>query len=236
MACRLNDTKPERNQYRCAVNWTIENKRYQFSYEKSVENAVCKMAAILSRSPCVPRPVENRWGRSQCCMALWHIKDLVFPHCLPFVWGIPDYISSVATFKRSMSQNAMNQKFGISLLWLIIVWNLHVQTRADLPLMRPAWGPCLSTATWRCGKNFSQWECSFHWKLRCHWLEFLRQRQFAVVRQGPWICFVNWKDAVIIILSLIYFHHQKQNGCLVILGYGIIHLPLVCWSILANLF
>ena len=34
-------------------------------------------------------------------------------------------------------------------------------------------------------KNFSQWECSFHWKLRCHWLEFLRQGQIAVVRQGP---------------------------------------------------
>ena len=46
-------------------------------------------------------------------------------------------------------------------------------------------GPCLTTATWRCRKNFSQWECSFHWKLRYHWLEFLRQRQIAVVRQGP---------------------------------------------------
>ena len=46
-------------------------------------------------------------------------------------------------------------------------------------------GPCLTTATWRCRKNFSQWECSFLWKLRCHWLEFLRQRQIAVVRQGP---------------------------------------------------
>ena len=46
-------------------------------------------------------------------------------------------------------------------------------------------GLCLTTATWRCRKNFIQWECSFHWKLHCHWLEFLRQRQIAVVRQGP---------------------------------------------------
>ena len=46
-------------------------------------------------------------------------------------------------------------------------------------------GPCLTTATWCSHKNFSQWECSFHWKLRCHWLEFLWQRQIAVVRQGP---------------------------------------------------
>ena len=26
---------------------------------------------------------------------------------------------------------------------------------------------------------------TFHWKLRCHWLKFLRQLQIAVVRQGP---------------------------------------------------
>ena len=36
-------------------------------------------------------------------------------------------------------------------------------------------GPCFTTATWRCRKNFSQWECSFHWKLCCHWLEFWRR-------------------------------------------------------------
>ena len=34
-------------------------------------------------------------------------------------------------------------------------------------------------------QEFSQWECSFHWKLCWHWLEFLRQCQIAVVRQGP---------------------------------------------------
>ena len=31
---------------------------------------------------------------------------------------------------------------------------------------------------------FCQWERSFYWKLRCHWLEFLRQRQIAAERQG----------------------------------------------------
>ena len=44
-------------------------------------------------------------------------------------------------------------------------------------------GPCLTTATWRCRKNFSQWEGSFLWKLCCHWLKGLRQRQIAVLRQ-----------------------------------------------------
>ena len=51
--------------------------------------------------------------------------------------------------------------------------------------LRQAPGPCLTTETWRCRKNYSQWECSFHWKLCCHWLEFLRQCQIVVVRQGP---------------------------------------------------
>ena len=59
--------------------------------------------------------------------------------------------------------------------WHICVWCLCHS--------RP--GPCLTTATWRCRKNFSQWERSFHWKLHCHWLEFLRQRQIALVRQDP---------------------------------------------------
>ena len=44
-------------------------------------------------------------------------------------------------------------------------------------------GPCLNCY---CDMTLSQeWERSFHWKLRCHWLEFLWQRQIAVVRQGP---------------------------------------------------
>ena len=36
-------------------------------------------------------------------------------------------------------------------------------------------GICIITVTWHCSKTFSQWECSFLWKLRCHWLKVLRQ-------------------------------------------------------------
>ena len=46
-------------------------------------------------------------------------------------------------------------------------------------------GPCRATVTWCCRKNFSQWEHSFLWKLCCHWLKGLWQRQIAVVRQDP---------------------------------------------------
>ena len=57
-------------------------------------------------------------------------------------------------------------------------------TRCSMVRTGAARGPGPS-ATWSCRNNLSQWERSFHWKLRCHWLEFLRQRQIAVVRQGP---------------------------------------------------
>ena len=51
-------------------------------------------------------------------------------------------------------------------------------------------GPCLTTTTWRCRKNSSQW------KLRCHRLEFLQQRQIAVVSQGPGPLFTKRLDTV----------------------------------------
>ena len=37
----------------------------------------------------------------------------------------------------------------------------------------------------RCRKNFSQWQRSFQWKLRSHWLKFLRQHHIAVFSTGP---------------------------------------------------
>ena len=56
----------------------------------------------------------------------------------------------------------------------------------DASCLPRSWpGSCITNATWRCPKNFSQWERSFHWKLCCHWLKFLRQCQIAVVIQGP---------------------------------------------------
>ena len=46
-------------------------------------------------------------------------------------------------------------------------------------------GPCPITAIWRCHNNSSQWQRSFQWKLRSHWLKFLWRHHVAVVRQGP---------------------------------------------------
>ena len=46
-------------------------------------------------------------------------------------------------------------------------------------------GSCITAAIWRCRKNFSQSQRSFQWKLRSHWLKFLRQRYVALVKKGP---------------------------------------------------
>ena len=39
----------------------------------------------------------------------------------------------------------------------------------------------------RCREVFSRWECGFHWKLCCYWLEGLRRRRVAVIMQGQGI-------------------------------------------------
>ena len=40
-------------------------------------------------------------------------------------------------------------------------------------------GPCFTTSTWHCRKNFSQWKRNFLWRLRYHWLKRLPQRQVS---------------------------------------------------------
>ena len=56
-------------------------------------------------------------------------------------------------------------------------------------------GACITTVTRHCHKNFSQWEHSFQRKLRYHWLKGLRQRQIAVIRQGPVLSpFNGWES------------------------------------------
>ena len=43
---------------------------------------------------------------------------------------------------------------------------------------------CITNVIATCRKNFSQWERSFLWKLRCHWLKFLRRVAKTLVIQG----------------------------------------------------
>ena len=46
-------------------------------------------------------------------------------------------------------------------------------------------GHCITNVIATCRKNFSQWESSFLWKLRYHWLKVLRRVAKTLVIQGP---------------------------------------------------
>ena len=83
------------------------------------------------------------------------------------------YVTFSHCFKWSLDVGQLNQ------WWLRCITIYHVT------------GLCLATATWRCRKNFSQWKRSFLWKLCCHWLKGMRQRQITVVRQSPGPQWVN---------------------------------------------
>ena len=60
-----------------------------------------------------------------------------------------------------------------------------LQKCGDQSLCVGGTGPCITTAVWCSCKNFSQWQCSFRWKLRSHWLKLLWQHHVALVIQGP---------------------------------------------------
>ena len=55
----------------------------------------------------------------------------------------------------------------------------------EISLVGWAPGPCITNVIATCRKNFSQWESSFLWKPRCHWLKFLRRVAKTLVIQGP---------------------------------------------------
>ena len=52
-----------------------------------------------------------------------------------------------------------------------------------IQMLRP--GSCITNVIATCHKNFSQWERSFLWKLRCHRLKFLRHVAKTLVIQDP---------------------------------------------------
>ena len=69
-------------------------------------------------------------------------------------------------------------------------------------------GPCITNVIATCRKNFSQWESSFLWKLRYHWLKFLRRVAKTLVIQGPGF-FGTALFRVVSMFSLLY-HFPKE--------------------------
>ena len=65
--------------------------------------------------------------------------------------------------------------------------------------------PCITNVIATCRKNFSQWESSFLWKLRCHWLKFLRRVAKPLVIQGPGLELI-WRQLLIVWHLICYCH------------------------------
>ena len=67
-------------------------------------------------------------------------------------------------------------------------------------------GPCITNVFATCRKNFSQWESSFLWKLRYHWLKFLRRVAKTLIIQGP-------------VLQCLRDNHPQNKRCSSIKGH-----------------
>ena len=73
---------------------------------------------------------------------------------------------------------------GIMIFWPPgLLWGICRESILFLPdSTLPNQGP---TAIWYCCNRFSQWQCSFHWKLHCHWLKELWQCHVTVAHVTP---------------------------------------------------
>ena len=89
--------------------------------------------------------------------------------------------------------------------------------------------PRLTYTTWRCHKNFCQWKRSFLWKLCCHCLKGLRQRQIAVVIVS--ICFVNLDTSITIFTcEPVTIHGWNDAVFFVFFCFLVFFIEIVLWT------
>ena len=92
----------------------------------------------------------------------------------------------------------------------------------------------------RCREVFSRWECGFHWKLCCCWLEGVRRRRVAVIMQGQvirahlfiyiyyhmrcyrqnidlclYFCMGSWFNVLLMISANVFFLFFSFKQCIV---------------------
>ena len=111
-------------------------------------------------------------------------------------------------------------------------------------------GPSLTTAIWHCHNPFSQWQCSFQRKLRCHWLKFLRQHHVTVIRQGPGpviiqssVMITSWHKLTFYITSPLCREYSAQRASIVLNKQSSSQWPIMafrchmvtqCWLIISE--
>ena len=121
------------------------------------------------------RQLWRLWS-PQCCRSIRPLHPLLQNNCT-------GYTVSYMIYRRLWCA-LFCYRYVIILLWTHLTY---------LPIWLPQCqrsnpGPCITNVIATCRKNFSQWESSFLWKLRYHWLKFLRRVAKTLVIQGPgWI-------------------------------------------------
>ena len=133
--------------------------------------------------------------------------------------------------------------------WWYIWFNSLAPARRDnnhengfgrtFPYCRDTFESCITTAIWRCRRNFSQWQRSFQWKLRTHWLKVLRQDHVAVVIQDPsrnWLSEIwqlrngtDLKMCQILPITIMVVRYQRSVSAITHLLYD--HPPQPCIKI-----
>ena len=96
----------------------------------------------------------------------------------------------------------------ILIMWVTQVLVFHKE-EFELP------GPCITNVIATRRNNFSQWEHSFLWKLRCHWLKFLRRVAKTLVIQGPALshCWEMIENAIYFLCFHMLFSITVKVSC-----------------------
>ena len=125
-----------------------------------------------------PNEITGVWKNDGPSTAQY-IRKLVFVHIIIYIY-IYIYIW--------LSHETMVCAVCLSILFWThrrALQNINICEWSSDAIWRCGPGPCITNVIATCRKNFSQWESSFLWKLRYHWLKFLRRVAKTLVIQGP---------------------------------------------------
>ena len=170
------------NQPGLVAQWMSTNARQSAKNWTNVSVSTTSKIPIdqihLSRNAPVPYPAMHHWEQTweHFCLnyGLWDLCDFC-----TFLFRMVYY----GTWDRSIvGCLKLVQRKHQSSASLAFVRGIH---RWPVNSLHKGPGPCITNVIATCRKNFSQWESSFLWKLRYHWLKFLRRVAKTLVIQGP---------------------------------------------------
>ena len=163
------------------VNWTLQNKfrlniHTIFIAENTSENGVCNMARHFQKSFCQWQQWINRdhvlhiyfhsLTISAQCQSNSNANPVYWRICTPRFPAVPNLIFVCSSFSW-LDVSPWPKNCKLQSIPNFSDWVLYYERYCDM------------------SQNFSQWERSFLWKLRCHWLKFLRHVAKTLVIQGP---------------------------------------------------